>query len=124
MGVSASGKKQNQNPQSTAKHWIKYYSELKNILQYNNKEPLRIQYEDLVNKPLNEINRIYKHQNLRELNDFSGSFSPGNYHIVGGNGLRSKQKVIIKEDNSWKTRLTEEEKDRIEGIAKNITKYH
>lgn len=118
LGVAASGKKQKSKPQKSAYHWMKYYSRLSTVLNYNKIEHLNVSYENIVDDTINELNRIYQFLGLEKLENFSGGLSPANYHIVAGNGLRNKNEIIIRKDDSWREILNEEEIKMINEMQK------
>jgi len=106
-GVINSFKKRVQtskNPLSAIVYYnlINFFGE---IVSRNNKDILKIKYEDFVETPERVLDEIYKHIFV----SYKGSANLPEYsampHIVGGNRIKSKKKIQLTKDTDWQINI-------------------
>ena len=80
------------------------------IFQYkHNNNYIRIKYEDFVKNPENSLNRIAKYIDIdlsEQINMLKKQKEIPLGHQLAGNRLRKKKKIILKNDDAWKEKLT------------------
>lgn len=113
LGVSASGKKLNINPINSAKLWLKFYHEIKYILEWNNIKPLYVNYEDVIDNTTATLNKIFKFIGVNKTSKAKTKLNGSDYHLVAGNGLRYKSNFEIINDEIYKKLLTLDEQQDI-----------
>lgn len=74
------------------------------LVCWTDKNVLKVRYEDFVENPSHELSRIYKHIAVEANVEDQLNRSYEIPHIMGGNRLKSQQKITIKKDEAWKVK--------------------
>lgn len=92
---------------------IFYYISVNVVAQlvcWFHKGALKIRYEDLMEKPNETTQKIFRHLGLEtKLFDFNNEFFEMP-HIIGGNRIKSKSKLKLSPDEKWKTEISKSKK--------------
>ena len=77
-----------------------------------------MRYEDLFADPANSLKSIYKFLEV-EVMEPATTITPRDHHVIG-NRIRLKESLIVRLDEGWKTRLTEQDIGTAYRIAGDI----
>lgn len=123
-GVAYSNIKRNFSRSKSIKGWKRYYARSTQLFGHviADDHILQVKYEDLVNNPEAELQRICSFLNL-EFEPAMMDFASHTHHITNGNNMRFKKSSEIKIDNAWKTELSKEDLNYFEKHAGDINNH-
>lgn len=107
-GVINSFNKQVQTPKKpiNAIFYYLFTNTFAQLVCWLNKDVVKLRYEDLVDNPLNEVDKIYTSLLNSKKNMFNLNEVFDIPHIIGGNRLKSRKSITIKKDIAWKQNIT------------------
>ncbi len=100
--------------------WCRKYNLTTSILKSLNVNPHILVYEEFCRNPEKELNKIYDH--LKQPNIKKLSINTSELHLVAGNPIRYNDEIHIRVDEEWKTKLSPEINDTIDGILETRLK--
>ena len=106
LGIAGSAVKRNEDPIKAAKMWVNYYKLVINAINKVFKNVLLLKYEDIASKPHVVLEKIAKFLGKNSRNDNIKELDTKKYHLIAGNPMRYKGRIVIQPDMSWKKLLT------------------
>ncbi|EJF07465.1 sulfotransferase family protein [Thiovulum sp. ES] len=111
-GVVDSFSKQVQSsrkPLSSIVYWLIINSIAEIIYRFSKEKILKIKYEDLIETPISEFEKIEKFLDL-DLSEIKNRIEKSEPfempHIVGGNRIKSSKEIYFKSDIAWKNKMS------------------
>jgi hypothetical protein len=103
--------------------WKNHYSRAEPLLQkyVDRKHILKIKYEDLVDNPQKQLEKICKFLGL-QFEDEMLNFRAHDHHVTDGNNMRFNNSSEITADFSWKLKLTFEDLNYFEKKAGKLNR--
>lgn len=119
LGYAYSYIKRGVPPEQSLKMRQLYLEQATSVLRKLKKSYISISYEELCANPVSTRIKIAQYLNISEPGKFS-EIDTHDMHLIAGNPMRYNGKISIKQDESWRQKLSNHE---IEAINKLVKKY-